>query len=427
MWAAHSRGGPRSGPGGGEPCDGSALCRGPAPVAMARSAALVALVALAACAAPSGPRAPDVGAPAETGAFVTLLGDDTLAVERFARTPGGMEATVALRAPRSTLTAYDLRLDADGGLVSYEAVARQPLSGEVVRRQSVRPDGDSLRVTVAEASGGPTSRTVPGAARPLPFVDMVHWPFELMVARAVAAGGPLDQPLFTERGAVAFTSTVAPDGAVTVRHPFRGPMAVEADAEGRLLTLDAGATTRKLVVRRVADVDVEGAAARWARLDAAGQAVGDLSGRGEAVATIGGATVAVDYGVPQKRGREVWGALVPWGEVWRTGANRATHLTTSRPLVLDPDGVALAVPAGTATLFSVPRPDGGLLIVNRQTGQGGTAYDEARDLGRVPMTRSALDDTVEAFTIAVEPDGDGGRLVLRWDRDAFSVPFVVAD
>ena len=154
MWAAHSRGGPRSGPGGGEPCDGSALCRGPAPVAMARSAALVALVALAACAAPSGPRAPDVGAPAETGAFVTLLGDDTLAVERFARTPGGMEATVALRAPRSTLTAYDLRLDADGGLVSYEAVARQPLSGEVVRRQSVRPDGDSLRVTVAEASGG---------------------------------------------------------------------------------------------------------------------------------------------------------------------------------------------------------------------------------------------------------------------------------
>ena len=276
--------------------------------------------------------------------------------------------------------------------------------------------------------GATEATTVAGAPRPLPFIDMVHWPFELMVRRAVAAGGPLEQPLFTPRGGVAFTSDVEDDGSVTVTHPFRGSMVVEADDEGRLLELDASATTRKLTVTRVPDVDVEAAATRWAEMDAAGRSVGELSGRGEASARIGPATVSVDYGVPQKRGREIWGALVPWGELWRTGANRATHLETNHALVFGEGDGALAVPAGVYTLYSVPEADGGVLIVNRQTGQGGTTYDAARDLGRVALERSPLGETVEAFTVAVEETGArSGVLSLRWDRDAFSVPFTVAD
>ena len=382
------------------------------------------LLVLAGCA--SAPRAPS--GPTETAAFVTLLGRDTLAVERFVQSPRGVEATVALRAPTTTLATYRLVLDADGGLASYDAVVRQPATGEVVRREAAVPVGDSLRVTVTEAGGAPTTRMVPGAARPLPFIDMVHWPFELMAERATAAGGPLDQPLFTTRGAVAFTSDVGPDGAVTIRHPFRGPMGVRVGPDGRLLSLDAGRTTRKLTVSRVPDVDVERAAARYAALDAEGRAFGALSGRAEAAATIGDATVSVDYGQPQRRGREIWGALVPWGEVWRTGANRATHFSTTRALVLDPDGAALAVPAGEYTLFSVPEADGGRLVVNRETGQGGTGYDPDRDLGRVPLARSPLDASVEAFTIALDATGArSGRLSLQWGRDAFSVPFALAD
>ena len=378
--------------------------------------------ALAGCAS-----APPATAPAAAG-FVTTLGDDTLAVERFTRTADGIDAVVALRAPRTTLTSYRLDLDADGGLTGYEATARQPLTGETLRRTTAEPVGDSLRLTRSETMGETSTRTVAGADRPLPFIDMVHWPFELMVERAVAAGGPLDQPLFTERGTVGFTSDVEPDGTVIVRHPFRGPMTVQADAQGRLQMLDAGATTRKLVVRRVADVDVEAMARRFAERDAAGMSIGELSGRGESFAEVGGATVSVDYGQPRMRGREIWGALVPWGELWRTGANQATHVETTRALVLDPDGAALAVPAGRYTLYSIPAPDGGVLIVNRQTGQGGTTYDESHDLGRVPLVRRSEPTPVEAFTIDVEPVGSGtGEIVLRWDREAFAVPFAVAE
>lgn len=395
------------------------------PLLSAVAIGFVGLTALVGCA--SGPPAAPASPAATTSGFVTLLGDDTLAVEQFARTPTGIEATVALRAPETTITDYRLDLADDGALRRYEATTRRPGTGETIRREVAEPVGDSLRVTVT-ADGETTARVIAGGDRPLPFIDMVHWPYELVVERAVAGDGPLAQPLFTGRGPVAFTTDVEADGTVTVTHPFRGPMAVTTDADGRLLSLDAEATTRKLLVTRVPDVDVEAAARRFAALDAQGRPFGALSGRAEATATVGSATITVDYGQPLKRGREIWGALVPWGEVWRTGANQATHLETNYALILGDSEDGLAVPAGRYTLYTIPRPDGGLLIVNRQTGQGGTTYNENQDLGRVPLARTLLDETVEAFTIAVEPTGPmSGRIALRWDRDEFSVPFTVVD
>ena len=384
-------------------------------------AVLPGLTALAGCASAPPTADPD---PVPAG-FVTLLGSDTLAVERFVRTPDGVEALVALRAPETTLTTYSLDLGEDGALRRYESVTRRPGSSTVVRRETAEPAGDSLRVTVTE-DGQTQTRTIAGGRQPVPFVDMVHWPYDLVVERAVQAGGRAEQPLFTPRGRIAFTTDVAPDGEVTVTHPTRGAMTATTDADGRLVVLDAGETTRKVIVRRVAAVDVEGFAQRAAAADAEGRSFGALSGRAEASASVGEATVAVDYGQPLKRGRDVWGALVGWDTLWRTGANQATHFATDRTLVLG-DG-ALVVPPGRYTLFSIPQPEGGLLIVNRQTGQGGTTYDPAQDLGRVSMTRSQLGETVEAFTIAVEETGSGtGRLALQWDRDEFVVPFTVGE
>jgi hypothetical protein len=83
------------------------------------------------------------------------------------------------------------------------------------------------------------------------------------------------------------------------------------------------------------------------------------------------------------------------------------------------------VPAGEYTLFSVPEAAGGVLIVNRQTGQNGTSYDPARDLGRVPMRRVPRSDSAERFTIEVDEAGAGGVIRLIWDRTEFVVPFTV--
>ena len=140
-----------------------------------------------------------------------------------------------------------------------------------------------------------------------------------------------------------------------------------------------------------------------------------------AKATVGGATISVEYGRPYMRGRKIMGGLVPYGQVWRTGADAATTLTTSKALAIG----GATVPAGKVTLYTLPAEAGWKLIINKQTGQWGTEYDQAQDLARVDLTKKALSAPVDQLTIAIEPSGDGGVLKISWETTELSVPFTV--
>jgi hypothetical protein len=134
-----------------------------------------------------------------------------------------------------------------------------------------------------------------------------------------------------------------------------------------------------------------------------------------------GHRIYIDYGRPSRRGRRIMGGLVPYGRVWRTGANAATTLVTDLDLELG----GTRIPRGTYTLYSIPSPIGWTLIVNRQTGQWGTQYQPTRDLARIPMPVSALPEAVEQFTIALERARGGGTLALSWENTRASLPFRV--
>ena len=143
-----------------------------------------------------------------------------------------------------------------------------------------------------------------------------------------------------------------------------------------------------------------------------------LSPPAKATGSIGAHEVTVDYGSPRVRGRKIMGGLVPYGKVWRTGANAATTLTTSGDLMIG----NLHVPAGKYTLFTIPGETEWTLIVNKQTGQWGTNYDQAQDLGRVPMKVGKLDAPREEMTIAIRPGEAGkGTLAIEWESTAATV------
>ena len=136
--------------------------------------------------------------------------------------------------------------------------------------------------------------------------------------------------------------------------------------------------------------------------------------------------IRIDYGQPHARGRAVAGGLVPYDQVWRTGANTSTTLTTEVDLEVGNQ----RVPAGSYSLYSQLTRSGWTLIVNRQTGQWGTEYDAARDLARVPMTLRQLATPAESFTMTLVPSGESaplqGTLVLSWGTLQGSVPWRVA-
>jgi hypothetical protein len=202
---------------------------------------------------------------------------------------------------------------------------------------------------------------------------------------------------------------------------FGSPYVARISADGKILGRSGERTTYKAVGEQVSPLDLAGLAAEFAARDARGEGLGVLSPTETVQATIDGANFTVVYSRPAKRGREIWGGLVPHSEVWRTGANAATEFTTDRDLEIG----GAQVPAGSYTLFSIFSPESAQLIINRQTGQWGTMYDEAQDLVRINLTPETLPESVERFTISIEPSGDEGVLQLIWDRTRFSVPITV--
>jgi hypothetical protein len=212
-------------------------------------------------------------------------------------------------------------------------------------------------------------------------------------------------------------------GKVELRHGWlAGTGDVTVDSSGRMRTYSGMRSTYQVAVARTtAPPDIDSVAARLA---AAERATGlqQISVRDTARATIGTATLSVDYGRPLARGRTLLGDVIPYDRIWRTGANAATQLTTSAPITL----AGLSLSAGTYTLWTAPHVRGVDLIVNRQTGQWGTEYSRARDLGRVPLQTDSVAEPVEKFTISIEPaDAGHGTLALTWGTFRWTAPIVV--
>ena len=135
--------------------------------------------------------------------------------------------------------------------------------------------------------------------------------------------------------------------------------------------------------------------------------------------TLGGKKITITYNRPSMRGRKIMGGLVPYGEVWRTGANSATSLTTPVDLTIG----GTAVPAGRYTLYSLPGENSWKLIINKQTGQWGTEYEQGQDLARVDMKVSRTTAPVEQFLISWNKKGEGeADLIFDWENTRVSVP-----
>ncbi len=140
----------------------------------------------------------------------------------------------------------------------------------------------------------------------------------------------------------------------------------------------------------------------------------------EAVAQINqnGLTVKVNYSQPSKKGRAIFGGLVPYEKVWRTGANEATIIEFSQPVTI----AGKPLKAGKYSLWSVPFPNGWQAIFNRETGQWGTSYDPAEDELRVMVNSRPHSPMAEQFTISFVPATDGADMLLAWDETEAVVP-----
>jgi Protein of unknown function (DUF2911) len=124
-----------------------------------------------------------------------------------------------------------------------------------------------------------------------------------------------------------------------------------------------------------------------------------------------GKSIKVDYSSPRVKGRKIFGDLVPYGQVWRTGANEATTFVTDTNLSIE----GKDVPAGNYTLFTIPNQDKWTLIISKKTGEWGIPYPEGQDLVRADMSASKTPAPVENFTMSFHEMGNGCHMYIDWE------------
>lgn len=359
----------------------------------------------------------------DTAGFIIRLGTDTLAVEQYRRSATSLESELAVRVPFARRVHFLAALDSAGRMIRFDLTIRPLNHGAGAPARGIitfHPDSADLILTLDDST---RTLRIAAHAGAVPLSAFSASLVEQAIIQARRAGGDSVAFDWLALGSPeAAPSYVVRRGKDSVAVGFFGnPLYAKVDRGGHLLGLDGRETTQKVVVTRVREVNVGDFATAFARAETRNGPPGQLSPRDTVWAKVGGAHVLVDYGRPWKRGRKIFGGVVPWNRVWRAGANAATQLTTDADLRA---GGSL-IPAGSYSLWVLPDSFGAKLIVNRQTGQWGTDYDSGKDLVRLDLTCDTLPRPVEHFTIGITPRDSGGVMTLSWDATAFELPFTV--
>ncbi len=378
--------------------------------------------------------------PAEQYGFLTLLGHDTISVESVTRRGNRLESDEADRFPRVRQRHSEIELNNDGSIRHLEMDIHTQSEPENERDRHVEATVNSKSVHIVKRDKtGKKERTFDlGGGIAMAHLDQMYSLYELYFGAAlayaksanIARGQPIQMRQFyidrefdnfpLHHGVV----TQMPNGKVEIKHDWlAGTGEATLDSANRLLSYSGARTTYKVDVKRLNELpDVKAIGAQFAALETKNGGTKQLSVRDTTRQAIGNTTFTVDYGRPLVRGRQLLGGIIPYNQVWRTGANAATQFSTSAPITLA--GMTLA--RGMYTLWTIPRENGVQLIVNKETGQWGTGYNYRNDLGRAPMTVDTLATPVEKFTISIRPnDARRGALLIEWGPFRWTAPIVL--
>lgn len=391
---------------------------------------LTALVLLASC----------HSSPGEHYGFITRLGTDTISIESVTRKGNMVTSDEVDRFPPVRVRHTVINLNPDGSIQHLVMDIYTPSEPANRHELKVTADvtADKVHISKTDGTGTLNRDFATGGGIVEAHVPQMYSLYELYFAAALkhaaalkpGAGKPVQMRQFyidrefdhfpLGRGRV----TPLESGKAEITHDWlSGSGEATMDSTWHMLSYTGQRTTYKVEVSRLdSPPDIKSIANRFEAVEAKTGMVSQLSVRDTMRAQIGNAMFAVDYGRPLMRGRKLLGDVLPYDRVWRTGANEATHFTTSLPVKL----AGMQVPAGTYTLWTVPHTAAVDLIVNRQTGQWGTDYNRLLNLGTATITTQALPAPVEAFTISIIQDNPKhGTLVLEWGYFRWTAPIEV--
>jgi hypothetical protein len=393
--------------------------------------ALLAVLLLQAC---------STGQPSERHGFVARLGNDTVSIESVTRTGNTVTSDEVDRFPVVRRRHTEIRLAPNGGIEHLVMDITTPSEPSGQRQRHVEADvrGDTVHLSKRDSTGVKSYTFANGGGITMAHLPQMYSLYELyfdaalrhLAERGKGVGDTAQlRQFYIDREFDRFplhagVVTLRANGKAAIQHDWlSGTGEATLDSSRHLLHYSGAGTTYLVEVERLATPpDVHPIFTQFAALEAKTGGAKQLSVRDTTRASIGAATFSVDYSRPLARGRQLVGGIIPYDEIWRTGANAATQFTTSSDITL----AGMKVPQGTYTLWTVPRKDGADLIVNKQTRQWGTSYDRSYNLARAPLVTETSTTPVEKFTISIVPsDAHHGTLAMEWGTFRWTAPVVV--
>jgi len=369
----------------------------------------------------------------ENTVYIRKLGNDTLSVEKLVRNSQGYHGQYVTRMPATQVGEYEAQLSPDGSVNDLSVTWSTP------KENPDGPPSKSLHVTIKDTvatvqmSGqwrrGQTMDTtytlnvpagaIPGIGANPPSVATLTQAVSQAKGNYGDSGYSVN--IITPGSQRLLSSPLNKMEGDTVAFQFFGASYPAIVNEQGQITWFSAMNSTVQTITKLGNGDIQQMASRFATEDANGNGMPIASPRDSATATIGGAHLKVNYSRPSKRGRKIWGGLVGWNKVWRTGANAATGFSTDHDLDIN----GTTIPAGNYTLYSIYTPDSAKLIINSQTGQWGTVYHKDQDFARIDMEKKDVSQPHEMFTISFDTTGSQPLMQLTWDTTRYQLPITV--
>jgi hypothetical protein len=375
-------------------------------------------------------QAQEHGHASDRGLVVYTLGSDTTTLQYFEYDDRRFKTTI---------------LDLDGTVEKYEAVGLLDISGDIseVHSKHYRPDaagnwspmaeadnvvtGDSTVATITREGKMIRRRALAGkaivsnAADPCSFYMFPYMGF----FASVSVRDTLFHCHFALGSCRTFYVTRASSRELHVGSSVMGRVRLFTGGSGRMDSANAVGSSLNFTARVIRDGnDYPGYIDQLGKVKWASHSAVKPTMRDSVRLVVGSKNIAIDYWSPMTRGRQIFGAVVPWNRIWRTGANNATKLRLGLPL--QHDGQTL--PAGEYSLWTYPTEKGWWLIVNRKANVWGTEYDSTADLMKWPMHVEQTVEKVEALKIdLLQRPGGVIRLQVAWDLYKAWVDFTTFD
>lgn len=379
-------------------------------------------------------------APEQRYGFIARLGNDTVSVESITRHGNRVVVDGVDRFPRVRRRHTEIELGPGSTIRRLVMDIHTPSEPANQRERHVTADvtADSVHILQTDDAGKLRHEFATNHAVAMAHVPQMYSLYELYFDAAFARADSLKRGVgdtvqlrqfYIDREFDRFplhhgVVRLLADHKAEIQHDWlSGTGQATFDSAGHMITYSGARTTYLVNVARLdSQPDIKSIADRFEATEAAAGGFKQLSPRDTVRSTIGNDSITVDYSRPLARGRALLGNVVPYERVWRTGANAATQFTTSAAIKL----ADIQLAAGTYTLWTVPHQNGVDLVVNGQSGQWGTEYNHARDVGVAPMQSTKLSTPVDQFTISVVANGDRrGTLTMEWGDFHWSAPIEV--